>query len=156
MKLPEHGDTFGTMIISVRTVCGKLLVATENEYEDILEMLGLGAIGENVDDVVQVDNTDHPQVLPPEIQPPGIQSLGAQPPGVQHTSQQPQERQRDRPDIRFDDMLNQVTKGALMGSVKERPAQNLGVRLKPPVLNGKTDPEPFFVKLLNYLETYKI
>ena len=43
-----------------------------------------------------------------------------------------------------------------MGSVKNRPPQNSGVRLKPPSFNGKTDPRHFSVKLLNYMETYKV
>ena len=55
------------------------------------------------------------------------------------------------------DLLIGLTKAqGTFGSVKERATHDNGVKLKPPTFSGKNDPKHFFVKLLNYLETYKI
>ena len=88
-------------------------------------------------------------------QPLATQPLGAQPPGERLTDQQTQDSQHQS-DNKVNEILDWVTKGALIGSVKNRPPHNSGVRLKPPTFNGQTDPKHFFVKLLNYLETYKV
>ena len=44
---------------------------------------------------------------------------------------------------------------ANFGSVKER-SHNNSIKLKPPVFSGKGDSKHFFVKLENYIESYKI
>ena len=53
-------------------------------------------------------------------------------------------------------LLRKLTLGNGSGSSGNSNAQGQGVRLKPPTFNGKGDPKHFFVKLTNYLETYRI
>ena len=54
-------------------------------------------------------------------------------------------------------ILEQLMKGGtLLDALSGAPSQNSGVRLKPPTFNGQLDPKHFFVKLFNYLETYKV
>ena len=60
-------------------------------------------------------------------------------------------------DVKVGEVIEKHSNGeAVFGSVKDRPPHNAGVKLKPPSFTGKSDPQHFFVKLLNYLETYKI
>ena len=61
---------------------------------------------------------------------------------------------RPNSDIPVEDVLK-LRQAGIFGSTKNR-SHDSGVKLKPPTFNGKLDPKHFFVKLLSYVETYKI